>query len=74
VNSGHKKSGKKGWDAALGKIKQLHERWVFKPIDASTISALDGRHALESLIFLVEKKDNPIKARLEQMAFLNESM
>jgi hypothetical protein len=42
-------------------MKQLHNRRVFKPIDASKLSALDKRGALESLIFLVEKKDNKIK-------------
>jgi hypothetical protein len=58
LNAGLKKFGEKGWDAALGEMKQLHDRRVFKPIDASTLSALDKRCAQESLIFLVEKKDN----------------
>jgi hypothetical protein len=58
-----KKFGEKGWDAALGEMKLLHDRRVFKSIDASTLSALDKRHALESLIFLEEKKDNQIKGQ-----------
>jgi hypothetical protein len=61
LNDGLKKFGEKGWDAALGEMKQFHNRRVFKRIDASKLSALDKRRALESLIFLVEKKDNRIK-------------
>jgi hypothetical protein len=61
LNAGLKKFEEKGWDAALGETKQLHDRRVFKPIDASTLSALERRRALESLIFLVEKKDNRIQ-------------
>jgi hypothetical protein len=63
LNAGLKKFGEKGWDAALGDMKQLHDRRVLKPIDASKLSALDKRRALESLIFLVEKKDNKNKGR-----------
>jgi hypothetical protein len=32
-------------------------------MDASTLSALEKRNALESLIFLVEKKDNQIQGQ-----------
>jgi hypothetical protein len=61
LNDGLQKFGEKGWDAALGEMKQFQNRRVFKPIDASKLSALEKRRALESLIFLVEKKDNRIK-------------
>jgi hypothetical protein len=53
-------------------MKQLHDRRVFKPIDASTLGALDKRCALESVIFLVEKKDNQIKGRTCAKAVLSE--
>jgi hypothetical protein len=42
-------------------MKQLHNRRVFKPIDASTQNVLDKRRALKSLIFIVEKKGIRIK-------------
>jgi hypothetical protein len=61
--AGLKKFGEKGWEAALGKMKHLRDMSVFNPIDASTLSALDKRRALQSLIFLVDKKDNRIKGR-----------
>ena len=52
--------GKKGWDATCGEMKQLNAREVFEPIDVSNLSMKDKRQALESLIFLLEKKGNKI--------------
>jgi hypothetical protein len=63
LNKGIQRFGKKGWDAAFGEMKQLNDREVFEPIDVSKLSAKEKRQALESLIFLVEKKDNTIKGR-----------
>jgi hypothetical protein len=44
-------------------MKQLNNREVFEPIDVSKLSAIEKKRALESLIFLVEKKDKTIKGR-----------
>ena len=63
LNKGVKKFGKPGWDAALKEMKQLNDREVFEPIDVSKLSAIEKKRALESLIFLVEKKDKTIKGR-----------
>jgi hypothetical protein len=41
----------------------LNDREVFEPIDVSKLSTKEKRQAFESLIFLVEKKDNTIKGR-----------
>ena len=60
---GLKKFGEKGRDAALGEMKQIHDRVVFQPIRVSKITPLEKKRAMESLIFLVEKRDGRIKAR-----------
>ena len=63
LNKGLKKFKQKGFDAAKGEMKQLHDRSCWKPIDVSTMTPTEKAKALESLIFLVEKKDGRIKAR-----------
>ena len=63
LKKGLKQFGKNGYDAALGEIKQLHDRVAFKPIDVKELSEQEKKRAMESLIFLVEKKDGRIKGR-----------
>ena len=63
LQKGLKKFKAQGFDAAKGEMKQLHDRSCWQPIDVSTMSASEKKKALESLIFLVEKKDGKIKAR-----------
>ena len=63
LNKGIQRFGKKGRDAAFEEMKQLNDREVFETIDVSKLSVKEKRQALESLIFLVEKKDNKIKGR-----------
>jgi hypothetical protein len=41
----------------------LHDPIVFKPIAIKELSTIEKRRAMESLIFLTEKKDGKIKAR-----------
>jgi Reverse transcriptase (RNA-dependent DNA polymerase) len=53
----------KGYNAAFDEIKQVHERAVFKPVHINELSQLERRQAMESLIFLVEKRDGRVKAR-----------
>ena len=63
MQKGLKKFKAKGFDAAKGEMKQLHDRLCWQPIDVSSMSASERKKALESLMFLVEKKDGKIKAR-----------
>jgi hypothetical protein len=60
---GIKEFGNKGRQAAHNEMKQLHDRMVFKPIAIEELLTLERRRAMESLIFLTEKKDGRIKAR-----------
>ena len=44
-------------------MKQLHDRIVFEPMDYHQLNTLEKKRAMESLIFLVEKRDGTIKDR-----------
>lgn len=44
-------------------MQQCHDPAVFKPINVDNLTELEKRHAMESLIFLVEKKDGTVKGR-----------
>ena len=44
-------------------MKQLHDRIVFKPIRVENLTELEKKRAMESLMFLVEKRDGRKKAR-----------
>ena len=63
LQKGLKHFGKKGYDAAFGEVKQLHDRIVFYPVDVSKLTQQERKRAMESLIFLVEKRDGRVKAR-----------
>ena len=63
LKKGIAKFGPRGRDAALKEMKQLHDRGCFQPISKAELTRLEKDRALESLIFLVEKKDGTIKAR-----------
>ena len=58
-----KKFDQTGRDAAYKEMKQLHERVVFKSIKVEDLTELEKRRAMESLIFLVEKRDSTVKGR-----------
>ena len=60
---GLKKFGQRGRDAAYKKMKQLHDRVVFKPIKIEALTELERKRAMENLIFLVEKRDGTVKGR-----------
>jgi hypothetical protein len=60
---GIKEFGDKGCQAAHNEMKQLHNCIVFNPITIEELLTLERRRAMESLIFLTEKKDRKIKAR-----------
>lgn len=63
LKRGIKVFGDKGMNAAHKEIKQLHERTAFKPIHVATMTPQERKKAMESLIFLVEKKNGSVKAR-----------
>ena len=63
LQKGIKKFGERGRAAALKEMKQLHERDCFKPIHKAEMNDIEKTRALESLIFLTEKRDGTIKAR-----------
>jgi hypothetical protein len=54
----------KGHAAALGEVGQLHHRSVFEPINIANLTPDEKRHAMESLIFLTEKRSGEVKARM----------
>ena len=55
---------KEGYEAALGEMRQLHDRQCFQPIDVATLTPTRRKRALESLTFLGEKRYGRIKARI----------
>ena len=63
LSRGMKKFGEKDCQAALKEMEQLHERNVFDPVKVDDITTSEKKRALESLIFLTEKKDGTIKCR-----------
>ena len=63
LQRGIKMCGNKGREVALSKMKPLHDRDCFKPINVKDVSKSENCKAIESLLFLVEKKDGRIKAR-----------
>jgi hypothetical protein len=63
LKSGLKKFGERGETAATSEMRQLHERAVFEPIRVDDMTQLERKRAMESLIFLVEKRDGRVKAR-----------
>ena len=60
---GIKEFGDRKSQAAYSKMKQLHDCSVFKPIQVNKLLSIKRKRAMESLIFLTEKKDSTIKAR-----------
>ena len=63
LKGGLKKFGDKAYKATLGEMKQLHDRICFEPIDPKNLSPSERKRAMESLIFLTQKRDGQIKAR-----------
>jgi hypothetical protein len=62
LNQGLKIFGKRGRKAAHKEVRQLHDRVVFEPIHIEDMTPLERKRAMESLIFLAEKRDETIKA------------
>jgi hypothetical protein len=64
LKQGIKKFGKRGVDAAHKELKQLNDRVVFEPISIEEMTSIERKRAMESLIFLNEKRDETVKARM----------
>ena len=58
-----KKWGQSATDAALKEMKQLLDRKCFVPIHAHTLSKEERKRVMQSLLFLIEKRDGSKKAR-----------
>ena len=53
-----------GVDSAIKEMRQLHDRDCWNPIDPTTLKPTERKKAMESLIFLIQKKvTNEIKSR-----------
>jgi hypothetical protein len=66
LKQGIKKFGKPGIEAVHKEMKQIHDRVVFEPISIGEMTKLERKRAMEqSLIFLTEKRDEAVKARME---------
>ena len=61
--SGLKRFGERGEAAVTKELSQFNVLNAFTPLDASTLTYDQRKHALASLIFLTEKRDGTIKAR-----------
>ena len=63
MRQGEKKFGIKAKDAAYKEMKQIDKRMVFEPIRIESLTEEEKKRAMESLIFLSEKRDGTIKSR-----------
>ena len=63
LRQGEKKFGIKAKDAAYKEMKQIDKRMVFEPIRIESLTEEEKKRAMESLIFLSEKRDGTIKSR-----------
>jgi hypothetical protein len=63
LRKGLKKFQKVGEEAVSKELKQLHMRDTFAPQNSEELSDEQKRGALESLVFLKEKRDRSVKGR-----------
>ena len=68
LKKGINKFKEKGSESATSEMQQLHDRDCWHPIHISTLSQSEKKKALESLIFLVEKKTAESKPATAQTA------
>jgi hypothetical protein len=64
LKKGIEKFGETGIEAVHKEMKQIHDQVVFEPISIEKMTILERKAAMESLIFLTEKIDETIKARV----------
>jgi len=63
AKAGLKKFGKKGADAIVAEMEQLHYRRVLKPMLGKDLTREEKKKALQYLMFLKQKRCGKIKAR-----------
>jgi hypothetical protein len=63
LKKGLHRFGESGKQATIKDMQQLHDRRCFQPLHKRTLNLTEKSRALESLIFLVEKRDGTEKAR-----------
>ena len=63
TKKGIKKFGTQGKNAAIKETTQLENREFYKPILLKDLTEKERSKAMDSLIFLTEKRDRSIKAR-----------
>ena len=64
LKAGLNKFGKEGEQAVTKELTQIHELETYVPVDPDKISAENKALALESLLFLVEKRNGKLKSRM----------
>jgi hypothetical protein len=64
LKQGIKKFGKQGIAAVHKEMKQIHDRVVFEPISIEEMTKFEKKRAMESPIFLTEKRDETVMARV----------
>ena len=62
LKQGIQNFGDEAQKSALKEMKQLHDHQYFQPIWKESLSETERKRALESLIFLVKKRDRTIKS------------
>jgi hypothetical protein len=59
-----KVSGRKGHDASMKEINQLHKRKCFEPLKVKEMKPSERKKAQIALMFLTEKRDKSVKGRM----------
>ena len=63
LKAGIKKFGDDGLNAAKAEFQQMHDRQAWEPVDINNYPYHVRRQVMNSLMFLVQKRDGRIKAR-----------
>ena len=62
LKAGINKFGKQAKASAHKEMKQLHDRSCFRPVNICSLNKSERQRAMESLLFLTEKRDKTIKS------------
>ena len=63
LNAGISKFGEQAKASAHEEMKQLHDRSCFRPVHKCLLDKSERHRAMESLLFLTEKRDKTIKSQ-----------
>jgi hypothetical protein len=64
LQKGLKVFGKKGHNALMKEVNQLHKRMCFAPLKVKEMKPSKRKKAQIALIFLTEKRDKSMKGRM----------